>query len=151
MFRSGENIFGHGLSPYNRPLAPGDGSGGESALIAREPTRGTDIGGSHPDGIRIPLCAPLEIVLIPVFWCYELVPGGGIQSVLGPIASCIAALRLFAKTVVDSIPWNLDPACPRLPWNADYRASPSHGGPAVKLCFAIMWDDDVVKPTPAMK
>jgi len=67
------------------------------------------------------------------------------------MAPSIAALRLFAKTVVDSKPWNLDPACPRLPWNAECEALSDHGGPGAKLCFGIMWDDDVVKPTPPVK
>jgi amidase len=95
---------------------------------------------------------PLETVPIPIFsYCDSFEGQEAIQSILGPISSCIAALRLFTKTVVDSIRWNLDQACPRLPWNAECRALRSHGGPGVKLCFAIMWDDDVVKPTPAMK
>jgi amidase len=74
-----------------------------------------------------------------------------IQSVLGPMAPSLDALRVFAKTVVDSKPWNLDPACYRLEWNADYEALSDHGGPGRKLCFAVMWDSDVIKPTPPVK
>ncbi|KAF9512588.1 hypothetical protein BS47DRAFT_1372763 [Hydnum rufescens UP504] len=137
------NIFGRTLNPYNRSLTPGGSSGGEGALIALRGSPlgvGTDIGGS----VRIPTTfTSLYALRSSMFrFPYSRVVNSfegqeAIQSVLGPMAPSLAALRLFAKTVVDSKPWNLDPACPRLPWNAEYEALSDHGGPGPNLKRAL--------------
>ena len=74
-----------------------------------------------------------------------------VQSVLGPMAPSVAALRVFAKTVIDSKPWDLDPACLRMEWSSEHEALSDHGGLGAKLCFAVLWDNDIQKPTPPVK
>ena len=71
-----------------------------------------------------------------------------VPSVLGPITSSIDGLRIFHKAVADASPWLYDPIALRLPWNESEYKLVNHGGENGKLCFAIMWDDGIVKPHP---
>jgi amidase len=63
------------------------------------------------------------------------------------MASSLSALRIFTKTVIDSEPWDLDPSCLRMPWN-ERQATLIDRGAGKKLCFAMMYDNGIVKPTP---
>ena len=47
---------------------------------------------------------------------------------------------LYAKTVVDSQPWLLDPKCLPIPWRTVE--------PKKKLKIAVLWNDKIVAPTP---
>ena len=52
------------------------------------------------------------------------------------------------QAVLAASPWDHDPWTPRMPWNeASYQLA-GHGGGEGKLCFAIMWDDGICKPSP---
>ena len=74
-----------------------------------------------------------------------------IHSVVGPMAPSLAALRVFTKAVIDSKPWNRDPTCLRMPWDAKQAALSEHGGPVGRLCFGIMYDNGIVSITPPVK
>lgn len=52
------------------------------------------------------------------------------------------------KAVVDAKPWRYDPLALRQPWSDEEYHLASHGGEGAKLSFAMMWDDNVVKPHP---
>ena len=50
--------------------------------------------------------------------------------------------------VIGSQPWNLDPLVIRKPWSDEEWDLREHGGVGAQLCFAIMWDNGVIKPHP---
>ncbi|KAK4701042.1 amidase, partial [Phenoliferia sp. Uapishka_3] len=148
------NVYGTTSNPYNRSLTCGGSSGGEGALIAMKGSLlgvGSDLGGS----IRIPSAFNGLYGLRP---SYNRVPYNGttnsmegqeaVPSVLGPLTSSISGLRIFHKAVADAKPWLYDPIALRLPWNESEYNLVNHGGEGAKLCFAIMWDDGIVKPHP---
>ncbi|KAF8838796.1 amidase [Paxillus ammoniavirescens] len=149
------NVFGRTTNPYNRKLTPGGSSGGEGALLAMRGSPlgvGTDIDGS----LRIPSAFCGLYTLRP---SYERLPYHGasntlmgqesISSVLGPMATSISSLKMFTKAIIDARPWDRDPLAVRKVWNeGEYRLM-EHGG-GKEMCFAIMWDNEVVKPHPPL-
>lgn len=72
-----------------------------------------------------------------------------ISSVLGPMATSISALKLFTKAIIDACPWDRDPLAIRKAWNEEEYRLVEHGG-GKGLCFAILWDNKVVKPHPPL-
>ncbi|KAG9314390.1 amidase signature domain-containing protein [Chiua virens] len=147
------NIFGRTTNPYNRSATCGGSSGGEGALIALKGSPlgvGSDIGGS----VRIPAALCGLYGLRP---SYGRVPYGGalnslegqdsVLSVLGPMTSSISGLKTFMEAVIKAKPWLRDPLAVRKKWDEDeYLLKDRDNGR--KLCFAIMWDDDVCIPHP---
>lgn len=71
-----------------------------------------------------------------------------IPSVLGPMANSVSALRAFTRAILDAKPWDRDPLVVRKPWSENSYALEDHGWRGGRLCFAIMWDNGVIKPTP---
>ncbi|KAF8137574.1 amidase signature domain-containing protein [Boletus edulis] len=149
------NVFGRTVNPYNRKLTPGGSSGGEGALLAMRGSPlgvGTDIDGS----LRIPSAFCGLYTLRP---SYERLPYHGaantlmgqesISSVLGPMATSISALKLFTKAIIDSRPWDHDPLAIRKAWNEDEYRLIEHGY-GKGMCFAILWDNKVVRPHPPL-
>ncbi|KAH7887092.1 amidase signature domain-containing protein [Phlebopus sp. FC_14] len=149
------NVFGRTTNPFNRKLTPGGSSGGEGALLAMRGSPlgvGTDIDGS----LRIPSAFCGLYTLRP---SYERLPYHGaanclmgqesISSVLGPMATSISSLKLFTKALVDARPWDHDPLAIRKAWNEKEYELAEHGG-GKEMCFAIMWDNKVVKPHPPL-
>ncbi|KAH8101474.1 general amidase [Cristinia sonorae] len=147
------HVFGRTTNPYNRYMTPGGSSGGEGALVALKGSPigvGTDIGGS----VRIPSAFCGLYTLRP---SYERLPYANavnaqegqesISSVLGPMANSMSAVKRFTKAVLDAKPWNRDPLVVRKPWSEREYALEEHGG-GVGMCFAVMWDNGVVKPHP---
>jgi amidase len=63
------------------------------------------------------------------------------------MANSLEACKVFAKAVLDGRPWERDPLCLRKPWDQGAYELRNHGG-GRPLCFAIMWDNKVVKPHP---
>jgi amidase len=66
-------------------------------------------------------------------------------SVMGPLSASLSALSLFGEAISNQKPWELDPACVRLPWTKP--------GPEItegKLCFGILRKNDVVTPWPSV-
>ncbi|KAF9045065.1 general amidase [Panaeolus papilionaceus] len=148
------HIFGRTRNPHNRALTSGGSSGGEGALIALKGSPvgvGSDIGGS----IRIPAMFNGLYGLRPSF---GRVPYGGcvnslegqdtVLSVLGPISQSLDGIKSFMQVVAESKPWLKDPLSIRKPWNDSEYKLADHGEGKDKLCFAILWDDEVIKPHP---
>lgn len=149
------HVFGRTTNPYNRYMTSGGSSGGEGALVAMRGSPlgvGTDIGGS----VRIPSAFCGLYGLRP---SYERLPYQGavnsqlgqesISSTLGPMTNTPSGVRRFARAIIDAKPWNRDPLAVRKPWNQREYELEEHGY-GVGMCFAIMWDNDVVKPHPPL-
>ena len=124
-------VFGRTSNPYNRQLTAGGSSGGEGALLALYGSPlgvGTDIGGS----VRIP-CAMNGLYGIKpslgrwTTWNARSGMAGqeAVASTNGPMSTSLSALTLFAKTVVDSEPWQYDPKVRRRSSLAADRADTS--------------------------
>ncbi|KAJ6559048.1 general amidase [Mycena vulgaris] len=149
------HVFGRTLNPYNLAFTPGGSSGGEGALVAMKGSClgvGTDIGGS----LRIPSAFCGLYTLRP---SYGRLPYSGamnalegqesISSVLGPMSNSLSGVKVFTKAVLDAQPWLKDPLVIRKGWSeSEYRLA--HHGGGGQLCFAIMWDNGVVKPHPPL-
>ncbi|KLO17536.1 general amidase [Schizopora paradoxa] len=151
------HVFGRTSNPHNTSLTAGGSTGGEGALVAMRGSPlgvGTDIGGS----VRIPSTFCGIYTLRP---SYERLPYSGalnalegqesISSVLGPMTNSIEAVKLFTKSIIDAKPWLKDPLVIKKPWSEDEYNLVDHGGRGGQLCFAIMWDNEVVRPFPPMK
>ena len=70
-----------------------------------------------------------------------------LPSVLGPMTSSLAGIKVFMKAVLDMKPWTKDPLAVRKPWDEDSYLLREHGN-GQDLCFAILWDNGIAKPTP---
>ncbi|WWC59814.1 uncharacterized protein I303_102376 [Kwoniella dejecticola CBS 10117] len=147
------NVFGRTTNPFNRNVTCGGSSGGEGALVGLRGSLlgvGSDIGGS----VRIPAAYQ---ALYGVRGSYARIPyckasnscegQEMVRSVLGPLTVSVDGLKTFYKAVLDAKPWEYDPWTPRMPWSETAYNLVDHGE-GKKLCFAIMWDDGVVKPCP---
>ncbi|KAF9528397.1 general amidase [Crepidotus variabilis] len=150
------NVFGRSLNPYNRSLTPGGSSGGEGALVAMKGSPlgvGTDIGGS----LRIPsaFCGLYTLrpsySRLPYYGAANALMGQeSISSVLGPMANSLSSVLTFTKAIISARPWRYDPLAIRKAWSEEEWDLSEHGGVGSQLCFAIMWDNGVVKPHPPL-
>lgn len=150
------NIIGYTLNPKNKRLTAGGSSGGEGALIGARGSPvglGTDIGGS----IRIPAAFNGLYGLrpstgrLPYHGMANSMDGqNAVLSVVGPLATNAASLRLITQAILQQEPWNVDPAVHEIPWRPDpeqdiqNRATGSDGG----LVFAVMRTDGIITPHP---
>ncbi len=66
-----------------------------------------------------------------------------IVGVVGPIAQSARDLELFCKTMLQYEAWILEHAVLEIPWQSNVSLPE-------RLCFAILWDDDVVRPHPPL-
>ncbi|KAF9495137.1 amidase signature enzyme [Pleurotus eryngii] len=73
-----------------------------------------------------------------------------ISSVLGPMSNSLSAVKIFTKAIIDGKPWEKDPLAIRKEWSEKEYQLSEHGGKGVNLCFAIIWDNGVVKPHPPL-
>ena len=73
-----------------------------------------------------------------------------VSSVLGPMTNSLSGVRIFVKAILDARPWRKDPLCIRKEWSEREYALGDHGGRGGKLCFAVMWDNGVIKPHPPL-
>ncbi|ELU38311.1 general amidase [Rhizoctonia solani AG-1 IA] len=150
------NVFGRTLNPYDLRLTSGGSSGGEGALIAMHGSPlgvGTDIGGS----IRIPsaMCGLYGLrpsyCRFPYYGAKNTMEGQeSVMSVLGPMSNSLSGLKIFSKAIIDSRPWLRDPLCIRKAWDQEAYELVEHGGPGAKKCFAMLYDDGLVKPHPPL-
>ncbi|SJM87688.1 related to general amidase [Zygosaccharomyces bailii] len=150
MPESMNHIFGNTCNPFNRALTSGGSSGGEcalGALLGRSYCGiGSDIGGS----LRIPASMQNLFTLrpssgrFPTFGSRSGLPGlESVASVNGPISTSLSNIELYCETVVNQgKPWLHDPKCLEIPWRD--VALPE------KLVFAVLKDDGIVKPYPAI-
>ena len=49
---------------------------------------------------------------------------------------------------MNSTPWDRDPLVVRKPWDERAYTLEDHGCRGGRLCFAIMWDNGIIKPSP---
>ncbi|RAR02107.1 general amidase [Stemphylium lycopersici] len=148
------NIIGYTLNPKNRNLTAGGSSGGEGALIGIRGSPlgfGTDIGGS----IRIPAAFNGLYGLrpstgrLPYEGMANSMDGqNSILSVVGPLATNAASLRLVTQALLEQNPWLHDPLVHEIPWRADHEAEAKN---AKTLCFGVLRTDGVVNPTPPVR
>jgi amidase len=68
-----------------------------------------------------------------------------ILSVVGPLATNVASLRLVTQALLQQEPWLYDPLVNEIPWRADHETQIKQ---AKKLCFGVLRTDGVVNPTP---
>lgn len=70
-----------------------------------------------------------------------------VVSVLGPMTTSLEGVKAFMKNVISREPWQYDPLVIRKRWNEDEYCLVEHGG-GKQLCFAVLWDDEVIRPHP---
>jgi hypothetical protein len=63
------------------------------------------------------------------------------------MANSLEALKIFFKAILEKRPWDKDPMCLRKPWDQTVYKLKEYGG-GEKLCFAMLWDNEIVKPHP---
>ncbi|KAF2025582.1 amidase [Setomelanomma holmii] len=159
------NIIGYTLNPKNRRLTAGGSSGGEGALIGIRGSPlglGTDIGGS----IRIPAAFNGLYGLrpstgrLPYHGMANSMDGqNSILSVVGPLATNAASLRLITQAFLDQKPWLVDPMVHEIPWRYEHENSINeniHDGRGMekrggKLSFGVLKIDGVVNPMPPVR
>lgn len=66
------------------------------------------------------------------------------------MSKSLSAVKIFTKAIIDSKPWEKDPLAIRKEWSEKEYQLSEHGGRGANLCFAIMWDNGVVKPHPPL-
>ena len=68
-----------------------------------------------------------------------------VLSVVGPLATNAASLRLVTQALLQQEPWLHDPLVHEIPWRADQESEIKS---AKKLCFGILRTDGIVNPHP---
>jgi amidase len=82
-----------------------------------------------------------------------------VLSVVGPLATNAASLRLLTQAILNQKPWDSDPMVHEIPWRymeensineniQDGRGMQKKGG---KLCFGVLKTDGVVMPMPPVQ
>jgi amidase len=142
------NLYGVTTNPNNTNLTSGGSSGGEGALIALGGSClgiGSDVGGS----IRSPAAncgvyglKPTAFRLPTDGWGYMMAGADTVETVLGPLSTSIAGLRIFMKTIIDAEPWLTEPALIPMPWRT-YNIPQDR-----PLRIGVLWHDGVVRPHP---
>jgi len=65
------------------------------------------------------------------------------------MTNTLSGVKTFTKAIIDSDPWLKDPLVVRKEWSQQEYELVDHGG-GKNLCFAIMWDNEVVRPHPPL-
>ncbi|KAI5270396.1 amidase [Aureobasidium subglaciale] len=151
------NIIDYCWNPTNRNLSAGGSSGGEGALISLKGSPlgwGTDIGGS----IRIPAAFNGLFGLRPSSGRlpYEGMANSfdgapSILSVVGPLSSSSAGLKLAVKSILQTEPWQHDPRVHPLPWRDEQEEAAKKLASEKKLTFAVLKHDGNCAPHPPIK
>lgn len=147
------NVFGRTLNPFNRKLSPGGSSGGESALIAARGSPlgiGTDIGGS----VRIPAAytglhgLKPSVARLPHTGLMGSHDGmDNVVGAVGPMAHSARDIELFCRVMSQYESWVVEHQVIEIPWRSEIAEGKTL---PKKLCYAILWDDGVVKPHPPL-
>ncbi|OBW66757.1 MAG: hypothetical protein AUREO_031780 [Aureobasidium pullulans] len=151
------NIIDYCWNPTNRNLSSGGSSGGEGALISLKGSPlgfGTDIGGS----IRIPAAFNGLFGLRPSSGRlpYEGMANSfdgapSILSVVGPLSSSSAGLKLAVQSILQTEPWQRDPRVHPLPWRNEQEEAAKQLAQDKKLTFAVLKHDSLCAPHPPIK
>jgi amidase len=64
------------------------------------------------------------------------------------MSNSLSGLKTFMTSIIGFQPWDLDPLVIRKPWSDEEWKLRDHGGEGAPLCFAIMWDNGLIKPHP---
>jgi amidase len=67
-----------------------------------------------------------------------------VLSVVGPLATNAASLKLITQAFLAQKPWLYDPMVHEIPWRSEKEEDVKN----TKLCFAVMKSDGVVNPMP---
>ena len=151
------NIIDYCWNPTNRNLSSGGSSGGEGALISLKGSPlgfGTDIGGS----IRIPAAFNGLFGLRPSSGRlpYEGMANSfdgapSILSVVGPLSSSSAGLKLAVQSILQTEPWQRHPRVHPLPWRNEQEEAAKQLAQDKKLTFAVLKHDGLCAPHPPIK
>jgi len=151
------NIIDYCWNPTNRNLSAGGSSGGEGALIALKGSVlgfGTDIGGS----IRIPAAFNGLFGLRPSTGRlpYEGMANSfdgapSILSVVGPLSTSSAGLKLAVKSILQTEPWHHDPRVHPIAWRSEQEEAARKLAQEKKLTFAVLKHDGNCAPHPPLK
>ncbi|KAL4068445.1 amidase signature domain-containing protein [Scleroderma yunnanense] len=144
------DLFGRTSNPYNADYVSGASTGGGGALLAYKGSMieiGTDIGGS----VRLPAhwcgiyAMKSSIGRFPGWGATSPLPGfEGVETSCSPMSSRLDNLEEFWKRVMMMRPWEYDHTCIPIPWRpVNLRGR--------KLRWGVMWEDDLVVPTPACR
>jgi amidase len=142
------NLYGVTTNPYNVNLTAGGSSGGEGALVALRGSClgiGSDVGGS----IRSPAAncgiyglKPTAFRLPTDGWGYMMAAADTVVTVMGPLSTSLEGLEIFMRTIVDSEPWNTEPALIPIPWQ-EFRLPNRR-----PIRIGVLWHDETVRPHP---
>ncbi|KAG9994692.1 amidase, partial [Aureobasidium melanogenum] len=151
------NIIDYCWNPTNRNLSSGGSSGGEGALISLKGSPlgwGTDIGGS----IRIPAAFNGLFGLRPSAGRlpYEGMANSfdgapSILSVVGPLSSSSAGVKLAVQSILQTEPWLHDPRVHPMPWRSEQEETAKKLAQEKKLTFAVFKHDGLCAPHPPIK
>ncbi|KAH0346784.1 amidase, partial [Aureobasidium melanogenum] len=151
------NIIDYCWNPTNRNLSSGGSSGGEGALISLKGSPlgwGTDIGGS----IRIPAAFNGLFGLRPSAGRlpYEGMANSfdgapSILSVVGPLSSSSAGIKLAVQSILQTEPWLHDPRVHPIPWRSEQEETAKKLAQEKKLTFAVFKHDGLCAPHPPIK
>lgn len=146
------NIIEYTYNPKNRHLSSGGSSGGEGALIGLKGSPvglGTDIGGS----IRIPAAFNGLYGIRPSHgrMPYEGMANSmdgqnSVVSVVGPLGTTCAAVKLVFKSLLSQQPWLHDPNVIEIPWRQSIEDDVKNN--AKQLSFGLFASDGMVNPQP---
>ncbi|KAG9641920.1 amidase, partial [Aureobasidium melanogenum] len=151
------NIIDYCWNPTNRNLSSGGSSGGEGALISLKGSPlgwGTDIGGS----IRIPAAFNGLFGLRPsagrlpfegMANSFDGAPS--ILSVVGPLSSSSAGVKLAVQSILQTEPWLHDPRVHPIPWRTEQEETAKKLAQEKKLTFAVFKHDGLCAPHPPIK
>ncbi|KAF9558563.1 amidase signature enzyme [Agrocybe pediades] len=152
-FESASDVFGPCLNPHQPTHSPGGSTGGEAALLAYGGSRigiGTDVAGS----VRVPAhYSAIYTIKASVGRFLKTgsstsMPGQeGVAPVYSPMTRTMEDLEYFWKSIMSMEPWKYDPTVLPIPWRGDLASSVANK----KLRWGVMWDDGVVRPSPACK
>ncbi|KAF2271544.1 amidase [Westerdykella ornata] len=158
------NIIGYTWNPKNRNLAAGGSSGGEGALIGLRGSPvglGTDIGASirAPSSFNGLYGLRPSTGRLPYEGMANSMDGqNSVLSVVGPMATSVASLRLITKAILAQKPWLHDPLVHELPWRYEQEREILELTGAIgdaskvgKLSFGILWSDGHVSPQPPVR
>lgn len=85
---------------------------------------------------------------VPYAGCVNSLEGqDSVLSVLGPLSNSLGGVKRFMQSVVSQRPWLKDPLTVKKPWNEDEYLLVDRGK-GKRLCFAILWHDEVILPHP---
>lgn len=151
------NIIDYCWNPTNRNLSCGGSSGGEGALISLKGSPlgwGTDIGGS----IRIPAAFNGLFGIRPSSGRlpYEGMANSfdgapSILSVVGPLSTSVANLKLAVKSILQTEPWLHDPRVSPMPWRSEQEETVKKLAQEKRLTFAVLRHDGLCAVHPPIK